>query len=112
MKIQFNTDNNIRGREALRAPLEETISSGLDRFSSQITRLEVHLNDVNSHKESDDDKRCMLEARLEGRDPIAVTSIAATHEQAVRGAVDKMKAALTTVVGRMRRRPLEGRRGV
>lgn len=102
MQIQFNTDNNITGSEDLRRPLEDTISRSLDRFSDRITRIEVHLNDVNSHKGGEDDKRCMLEARLEGMQPIAVTSNAASHEQAVKSAVDKMKAALTTVVGRQR----------
>lgn len=102
MKIQFNTDNNITGSEELRRPLEETISRSLDRFSDRITRLEVHLNDVNSHKGGDDDKRCMLEARLEGLQPVAVTNNAGTHEEAVRGAVNKLKAALDTVLGKLR----------
>lgn len=64
MQIQFNTDNNIRGSEELRAPQEQTISRSLDRFCDRITRLEVHLNDENSHK-GGVDRRCMLEARLE-----------------------------------------------
>lgn len=102
MKIQFNTDNNIRGREELRGPLEETISRSLDRFSDRITRVEVHLNDVNSHKGGEQDKRCMLEARLEGRQPVAVTSNGDTHQQAVRGAVDKLRNALDTIIGRQR----------
>jgi ribosome-associated translation inhibitor RaiA len=102
MKIQFNTDNNITGSEATRAPLEETIAKSLDRFSEQITRVEVHLNDVNSHKGGGNDKRCMLEARLEGMQPIAVTNNADTHHEAVKGAVDKLKAALDTVIGRLR----------
>jgi hypothetical protein len=102
MKIQFNTDNNIRGSEELRRPLEETISHSLDRFSERITRVEVHLNDVNSHKGGPQDKRCMLEARLEGLQPVAVTNEAGTHEEAVRGAVTKMKTALDTVLGRLR----------
>ena len=48
------------------------------------------------------DKRCLLEARLEGRQPIAVTNNAGTHHEAVKGAVGKMKAALDTVLGRLR----------
>ncbi len=66
MTIQFNTDNNITGSEELQAPLNAAIEKSLGRFSSQITRLEVHLNDENSHKKGQNDKRCMLEARMAG----------------------------------------------
>jgi len=102
MTIQFNTDNNITGSEELQAPLNAAIEKSLGRFSSQITRLEVHLNDENSHKEGQNDKRCMLEARMEGRQPIAVTNNADTNEHAVKGALDKLIASLETIIGRAR----------
>lgn len=102
MQIQFNTDNNILGTEELRGPLEEQIVKSLSRFSKSITRVEVHLTDENSHKRGQNDKRCMLEARLEGMQPIAVSNNDATEEQAVSGAIDKLKAALDTVIGRSR----------
>ena len=102
MTIQFNTDNNIVGSEKLRAPLEASIADGLSRFSSQITRVEVHLNDVNGDKEGMNDKRCLLEARVKGLKPIAVTNNANTHEEAVEGAIEKLKASLDTTLGRLR----------
>ncbi|NEU07272.1 HPF/RaiA family ribosome-associated protein [Flavihumibacter sp. R14] len=102
MIIQFNTDNNINGSERLNEYFETTISESLSRFGSQITRLEVHLKDENSSKESLNDKRCMLEARVEGLQPIAVSSNANTIEQAVKGAVDKLKSALDTAIGKLR----------
>ena len=74
----------------------------LSRFSHQITRVEVHLSDENSDKEGLNDKRCMIEARLEGIKPIAVTNHANTHEQAVAGAVEKLKTSLDTILGRLR----------
>lgn len=101
MTIQFNTDNNVSGSKELTAPLTALISDELNRFSSHITRIEVHLTDENGDKDSPNDKRCMLEARLEGKQPIAVTEFADTHQQAVEGAIDKLKAALETIVGRM-----------
>jgi len=101
MKIQFNTDHHITGNEKLRAPLEARISEELSRFSSRVTRLEVHLSDENGDKDGPDDKRCMIEARLEGVKPIAVTHHANTHEQAVEGALDKLKTSLDTVLGRL-----------
>ena len=102
MKIQFNTDSNITESKELRDSLTALISEGLSRFSDQITRLEVHLSDENSLKEGLNDKRCLLEARLEGRQPIAVKNQENTLEQAVVGAVDKLKSSLDTKIGRSR----------
>jgi len=102
MTIQFNTDSNITGGEKLRAPLISLISEELSRFSHQITRVEVHLSDENGPKEGLNDKRCTIEARLEGMKPIAVTNHANTHEEAVEGAVNKLKTSLDSVIGRLR----------
>ena len=102
MTIQFNTDSNFTGGEKLIVPLTALISEELGRFSHQITRIEVHLSDENGPKERQNDKRCMIEARVEGMKPIAVTNNANTHEQAVEGAVEKLKAALDTIFGRLR----------
>jgi ribosome-associated translation inhibitor RaiA len=102
MTIQFNTDNKVTVSEELRAPLINLISEGLSRFSHQITRVEVHLSDENGDKQGLNDKRCMIEARLAGMKPIAVTHNANTHEQAVEGAVDKLKTSLDTTLGRLR----------
>ncbi len=102
MKIQINTDSNISGNESRNAPLIALLSEGLSRFSDQITRLEVHLSDEDGNKEGVNDIRCMLEARLEGRPPVAVTNQANTRELAVKGAMDKLKNTLTTLLGRLR----------
>lgn len=50
MTIQINSDNNITGTEGLSSFVESTIAETLKRFDEQITRVEVHLNDENSHK--------------------------------------------------------------
>lgn len=102
MTIQFNTDNKVKVSDELRPPLFRIISEGLSRFSNQITRVEVHLSDENGDKEGLNDKRCMIEARLAGMKPIAVTNHGNTHEQAVEGAVDKLKTSLDTILGRLR----------
>jgi len=102
MKIQFNTDKNVNGTEELKISMTALISEDLSRYSDQITRLEVHLSDEDGNKHGQNDKRCMIEARLEGMQPIAVTNHADTHEQAVTGAVDKLKSSLNTIHGRLR----------
>jgi len=102
MKIQINTDKNVSGSEELRTSLTYLVSEGLSRFNDQITRLEVHLSDEDGNKDGLNDKRCMLEARIEGRQPIAVTDHAETHEESVKGAIDKLKTSLKTILGRLR----------
>lgn len=62
----------------------------------------VHLTDVNGKKEGINDKRCVLEARVEGKQPIAVTNQADTHYQAAEGAIDKLNTSLDTVLGRLK----------
>jgi hypothetical protein len=43
------------------------VTHALRRFASQITRVEVHVADVNAGKQGSADKRCMMEARPAGR---------------------------------------------
>ena len=45
--------------------------------------------------------RCLLEARIKGKLPVAVSCQANTAELAVSGAVDKLTALLKTTIGRM-----------
>lgn len=100
--VQLNTDSSIEGTESLIANVEASINSGLARFAGRITRVEVHLSDQNAGKGGTDDKRCMLEARLEGLQPIAVTDTAGTIDQAVDGAVGKLKRAIQSTLGKLR----------
>lgn len=102
MIIQVNTDNNIEGKERLNEYVKGVISDGLDRFSGHITRVEVHLSDENGQKEGTDDKRCLLEVRVEGLKPVAVSNMANNLHQAVDGAVNKMKNALDTALGKIK----------
>ena len=90
MQIQINTDHNIHGYESAAATVRASVETALKRFNSQITRVEVHLSDENSDKNAHHDKRCMLEARLEGRPPVAVTHHAESLHKAVDGAAEKL----------------------
>lgn len=101
MKIQLNSDVNIDGTEALAAQVRATLEQALERFSDHVTRVEVHMSDENGGKSGQHDQRCMLEIRLEGRQPVAVTDHAATLEQAVRGAAQKLTHLLDSTFGRL-----------
>jgi hypothetical protein len=100
MKIQFNTDKTITGNEKDQLYFNSLIADGLENLESHISRIEVHLSDENGKKEGLNSKRCLLETRLEGRQPIAVSCQEDTVELAVSGAIDKLTASLETIIGR------------
>lgn len=102
MTIQFNTDKTINGDEEKERYFTALVADELNRFSSQITRIEVHLSDENGKKDGLNNIRCLMEARLEGKQPIAVTNQSDTLEQAVSGAIDKLVALLETITGKER----------
>lgn len=94
MQIQVHTDHNTDGREKVVDYLRGVVEDAVSHFSGHITRIEVHLGDENGAKAGSDDKRCMMEARVENRHPIAVTHHAATVGEAVDGAAGKLKRSL------------------
>lgn len=101
MQIQINTDHNIEGDEKLAQEVETAVRDVLGHFSSQLTRVEVHLSDENSDQKSGtEDKRCLLEARPAGHQPLSASDHAATLELAVDGAAHKLKHVLESTLGR------------
>jgi hypothetical protein len=100
VQIQIGTDHNIEGHEAMAAETTAVVAHALRRFSDQITRVEVHLGDENGPKAGGNDIRCMLEARIEGRRPIAVTHHADTIQLAVHGAANDLVALIESTLGR------------
>ncbi len=101
MQIQINTGDSVEGREALSHHAETVVKDALGRFLDQVTRIEIHLSDVNGQKAGDNDKRCLMEARVAGRQPIAVTESANSVHQAIDGATQKMKRSLDGVLGKL-----------
>lgn len=102
MQIQLNTDANVQGRDSLAAWVEAELKDKLTRFRDQITRIEVHLSDASAARVGEADKRCKLEARLAGRQPVAVSHDAAKVADAFQGAMDKLQRKLDTTLGRVR----------
>jgi ribosome-associated translation inhibitor RaiA len=101
MQIQVDTDHTIEGHEALADQIRGVVENALSRMSDHITRVEVHLTDESGSKSGENDKRCMMEARLEGRQPIAVTDEAATLDLAVDGAADKLARLIEHTLGKL-----------
>jgi ribosome-associated translation inhibitor RaiA len=101
MQIQINTGPNINANEGLIGEISGVVEGALSRFSDHITRVEVHLSDQNSDKKvGHEDMRCMLEARLAGVQPIAVTHQATSLDLAVSGAAGKLARLIERAIGR------------
>jgi ribosome-associated translation inhibitor RaiA len=101
MQIHINSDSTIERNAGLDQHVQSVIGSAIARFQDSITRVEVHLSDKNSQKSADGDNRCMIEARVTGYQPIAVSNHDATLHQAIAGAADKLKRAIDSALGRL-----------
>ena len=88
---------SYKGLEPSQA-LEEHLRTGADRrfkrFASRLTRLEAHLADTNADKGGPDDKRCMIEARPAGKEPIAVERRGADFYATINETLGALEAAL------------------
>lgn len=100
MQVLVNSDHNIHGTESVTERIESIVTDAVDRFADRITRVEVHLSDENAEKRSDNDKRCVMEARIGGMAPVVVQHQAATVREAIDGAADKLERALEHAFGR------------
>ena len=103
MQVQVRTDHNIEGSEAMIDRVRSVVEDALNRVSDRITSVDVHLSNQNSdrHEDGNDSMRCMIEARLEGLQPLAVTDQSATLDQAVDGAADKLTHLIDHTLGRL-----------
>lgn len=101
MQIQVHTNDTVRDHEDVARRIEADVADALERFSGQLTRVEIHLGDENAGKGGAADKRCMMEARPAGQQPVAITHKAATLEEACNGAVHKLVKLLEHKFGRL-----------
>ena len=102
MIIQLNVDNRIDGQRDLSTHLTTDLEHSLARFADHITRIEVHFQDANANRGGRDDKKCLIEARLAGESPIAVSDTSDTLNGAFFGARDKLLRVLEKHVSKHR----------
>jgi len=101
MQIQINTDKNIEGNEALAAHVNQVVEKTLGNYAERLSRVEVHLGDMNAAKTGQQDHTCTMEARPKGFDPVAATYKAANVHQAVDGAAQSLANLLRTRFGKL-----------
>lgn len=104
MFIQINTDNQIESDSERDSRLEEQIRHRLSRFEERITDVQVHVSDVNGPRSGAADLKCTLEARVNGRQPLAVSEQGTTVEGAVMAAAKTAVKALDNQFGRLSNR--------
>ena len=101
MQVLLNTDHHIVASAELTARVEADVAAAVERFGERLTRVEVHLNDENAGKAGAADKRCLMEARVRGHPPVAVSAKAEDYGLAVAAAADKLARALDSALGRL-----------
>ena len=104
MQVHVNTDDHIQGGDSLAQWVTEEAKSRLSRFQDHITTLEVFLTDVDAGKSGANDKRCRVEARVTGRQPVTVTGEGDKMASAFISAVDKLIRAVDADLGRVKDR--------
>jgi Sigma 54 modulation protein / S30EA ribosomal protein len=103
MQILVNSDSHIKSGDS--PTVRSLVEAAVDRFQSRITRIEVHLSDTNGPKHGDRDKRTVIEARVGGLRPIAVSHEAPTLLEAAEGAAGKLQRALEHALSRLDETP-------
>lgn len=105
MKVLVNTSNGIENKDSLERWATEFLNERLARFADDLTTVEVQVTDENhGAKAGAADKRCMLEARIAGHPPVAVTNYGPDQNLAIRGACEKLEHALDHTFGKLDRR--------
>lgn len=92
MQIQIHT-NGIHNSDALSARVQKEVEEGLKVWRTQVMRVEAHLHDDNGPK-SGKDKRCVLEIRLAGHQPMAVEASTDDMYQSITQAAGKAERAV------------------
>ena len=100
MQIQVNADNHLESSDARDAWTRGVVESAMAHFADSVTRVEVHLSDENAAKGGAAVMRCKMEARVNGRSPVAVSHDAPGMDAAVTGAAHKLSRATTSALGR------------
>ena len=102
MQINVFSDKHIDSDKRTQEWVKATVEVTLERHLEDLTRVEVHLSDENGGKSGPKDKRCKMEARPKGHQPISVSQDADSLTQAVEGAAAKLEHALEHLFGKLR----------
>lgn len=109
MLIQLNSAQGVSISPALEEHISKQLQSVDRRFGERLTRIEVYLTDVNGPK-GGLNKRCKLEARPRGGDPVIAELLHEDAYDAVSGAAKRLESVLSNYFGKMDRKLPGGKR--
>src|SRR5262249_25483901 len=91
MLVLVHCDDQVCRDVELIRRVEGVMGGTLERLSSRVARVEVHLRDLNSSKSGDRDKICTLEARITGAGSVRASHEAATLAEAIHDAAGQLE---------------------
>ncbi|MCC6682265.1 MAG: HPF/RaiA family ribosome-associated protein [Phycisphaeraceae bacterium] len=99
MQIQVNY-GDVEVSPTLSEHVIDRVNHALKHRQERVTRVEVHLRDDKSKRKGQSDRRCVMEARLAGCDPLAVTHRGDDIYDTVNRAAEKLARAISHRLGR------------
>ena len=101
MDIRFNSDNATELDAGFAESVETRLTERLDtRFGDRLTRIEVHVRDIDGTTNGPEGIEAQLEARPANGAPIVVTERAGEPMQAVNAALGTLVNRLDSVFGK------------
>jgi len=93
MQLQINA-GDVELTDAIRQHIEDSVQQAFKHHADRITRVEVHLHDEASKRQATKDKKCTIEVRLAGMQPLAVEHDADDLYDAIKQAAGKAHRAV------------------
>ncbi|MBQ0131019.1 MAG: HPF/RaiA family ribosome-associated protein [Comamonas sp.] len=103
MQVQVHTDATIQGGESLESWVREEVNTKLARLKEHVVRVEVFLTGVDAIKTTGaPGKKCVLETRANGRQPVAVNAEAEKVKDAFNAALEKLRRTVESDLDKVR----------
>lgn len=103
MQIQINA-GDVPTSDGIQQRVERELEQALGKWEDRITRVEVHLHDDDGPKHDKTDKRCVMEVRLAGRQPMVVEHSSDDLYQSIQTAAGKLRKVVSRTIERERDR--------
>lgn len=100
MDFQFNSDRRIDGTDELATEIEGRVRDRLRRFASRLTRIELHLRDIDGTTNGANGIECVIEARPANGLPMAASERSREIMPAVNGAIVKLMSKMDSTFGK------------
>lgn len=95
---------NLLTSPAIEAWVHKKLTATFRRYGPKMTAVDVHFEEVNGASRGTDNVRCVMEARVNGRAPVAVRARAQDLYAAIDAAARKLYAAVGRAVERVETR--------